>query len=162
MPVRADSNGNTWADLAIRGETLRVYGREFFIHIFTGVLQAKEGLGDSRGASTFVDSNGRTKRITLLYKNSSGALHREMQPGERLSMAFFVDDEGYDQAYFLLYDHTRRRAHDVSTEGIFDLIYEAKPRWWTALMGELTRFTYRKTRQYQRIVKLIEMREGLS
>lgn len=77
-------------------------------------------------------------------------------------MAFFVDDEGYDQAYFLLYDHTRRRAHDVSAEGIFDLSYGAKPRWWTALTGERTRFKFRNSSQYDRILKLIQARDGLS
>ena len=160
MPSRPDQNHFTWEDLRLPGEVLRAFGRDWEIHVFTGRLTAPESSGP-RSFSVFTDGSGRTKNITLIHEKIDKSLLREMKVGDKLSMAFFVDDQGYDASYFLLYDHARQREYSVVFDGVHDLSHDGRKaglslrRMWD---DARVPYTFGSSPQYKRILEIIKAR----
>lgn len=127
---RSESNApSPWDRLRVPGaQTLQAYGYEYYICVFTGSLKRKESIGEERGASIFVGDDGREERIAIVSKKiNDNELHSSLRLGDRLSMALFVRDDGLPHAYFMLFDHARRKEYLFLDEALFDLGWSKAP-----------------------------------
>ncbi len=126
-----------WDRLRVLGEEkFHAYGHDYNLCVFTGRLKQKEA-GDPRGASVFVDDEGREERISVITEKINGnELHSNLKVGDQLSMALFVRNDGLPCAYFMLFDHARQKEYLFPKEAVYDLSWSKAPQYgnaWTQL-----------------------------